>query len=348
MKKKKPSYCTHSLVTALRGLLLVLIGSLLPSYAAATLIFDDGGTHTINMTVNDNVAIRNGSTLNVVAPGEINAPAGTAAINTHESTINVTGGRIAGGGNAIDAEGSDIILSGTAQVIGGSGVGAAGRHSAIDGGGNVSLTISDSALVQDGDGLNGGTGYFTSADSSFFTGSGGEIRGGNGTNRGGDAILTDVVTATISAGRYVGGYGDVRGGNAINAEDADLVANISGGEFLGGHGGIHGGHAVNASLLLGNISGGVFTGGDGVDYGGSALADFFGDQGWDLTINGGIFNAGSGGIADGYLLFLNEFGSYEIDILGGLFGDLVVDRALVFSVELSMSLGWIYSFTMTF
>lgn len=95
---------------------------------------------------------------------------------------------------------------------------------------------------------------------------------------------------------------------------------------MGGYGGESGGHAVSLDRALRhpsmNISGGQLRGGDSDQHGGNALDIGSVHRGGAfLEISGGLFDAGMGGVSDGWLIFSSPYGSSNsVQITGGLFG----------------------------
>lgn len=89
---------------------------------AATVIFNDGGTHDIDYAVED-IEVRNGTTVNVLPGADIEAGVqGPGVFVTEESTLNVFGGDIKGyqassfgGDGVLVAWGSATISGGTIQ-----------------------------------------------------------------------------------------------------------------------------------------------------------------------------------------------------------------------------------------
>ncbi|MCU7931864.1 MAG: PEP-CTERM sorting domain-containing protein [Candidatus Thiodiazotropha sp. (ex Codakia rugifera)] len=298
----------------------------------ATVIYDDGGLHTISGVVVDDILLEHGSDLNVEGFAFIQPLAGAPAIvqdNTSPpagpSTINLSGNATVMGEilyrrwfneDSIVTIGDNAMIVGQGEYISGSGRGAVSGMRRAEVSGNARLLGAHNA-VDGGSAINN-----RSSGALFVSVSGGEITGGNGGQTGGDGISGrfDVVNIEMTGGVIQGGTGGNEGGHGIGVPDI-AIGTISGGEIIGGNGGQAGGHALfsDAGFDL-NITGGEFQGGNGGNTGGDALrlhSSFF-DPG-TATISGGSFDAGVGLFDDGWLLYLAGMGG-NIDITGGLFG----------------------------
>ena len=224
----------------------------------------------------------------------------------------------------------------------------------------------DNSIIQGGDSNNrGGDAITVGIEGMNLRMYGGELRGGNGTDHGGNGLVAfdegtniEMLAGTIRGGNgnisggiaykgeltlhdgeIRGGSGGINGGSAYIPHGFQSTEEIHGGLIAGGFGGEQGGHAIDhsspgrhSSPSLVIINGGEVIGGDSNEIGGSALV--IGSQttlGYrrgfaDYVINGGVFNAGTGSVEDGWLIntpdeIINEGDfSATISIYGGLFG----------------------------
>ncbi|MEL0585968.1 MAG: PEP-CTERM sorting domain-containing protein [Candidatus Thiodiazotropha sp. (ex. Lucinoma kazani)] len=312
-----------------KWLAIAFIG-IFSTQADATVIYGDGALHTISGVVIDDILLDHGSDLNVEGFAFIQPLAGAPAIvqdNTSPpagpSAINLSGNATVMGEilyrrwfneDSIVAIGDNAMIVGQGEYISGSGRGAVSGMRRAEVSGNARLLGAHNAV-------DGGSAIDNRSSGALFVSvSGGEIKGGNGGQTGGDGISGrfDIVNIDMTGGVIQGGTGGNEGGHGIGVPDT-TIGTISGGEIIGGNGGQTGGHALlsNADYDL-NITGGEFQGGNGGVTGGDALRLNSLDFG-TATISGGSFDAGVGLFDDGWLLYLTGFNGI-VDITGGMFG----------------------------
>jgi cytoskeletal protein CcmA (bactofilin family) len=263
------------------------------SGAHGTVIYDDGGAHTIQSPITDNIAVINGSSLVVGSGGVVTGVAGPSsewemfqgAVRVNGGTLDIVGnGRIVAGANAhainttfhpeATTTGSIVRLRDRARVIGDIvdilPNGGFTEATAVD-----RLYVSDRAVV---DGNISFSGYVRIEDQAMVLGD-----------------VFDQYNATYSLdmrGGVVGGTVHMHGSNGYNF-------NMSGGAILGGvnannswivnldmtGGYIGNGYRTNVSgAVNGEICGGQIDGGFFVDSFGIPPSS-------NLTISGGQFNA---------------------------------------------------------
>jgi hypothetical protein len=303
------------------------------SQAYATLIYDDGNTHQIGTTIFEDIRLENGTDLDVMQGGVIQATADLPAITRggpSASTINLSGDASVVGGIHYENWGNDddvVIASDDAQVlaqgetISGFGRGAVTGARGVEVSGNARLAgaeaLSNGGSAIDNNGSSGGI---------FAAIHGGEVVGGDGGQIGGNGIdgWIEVVNLEVSDGSIQGGDGSTQGGHGIYSFGT-ISGEVSGGLICGGDSATTGGDAIfsrdGVSL---DISGGSFQGGSDGTYGGNAIKSS-GDQGANTTISGGEFDAGRGLVDDGWLLSLTGSG-HNFEISGGLFGQDNIGR----------------------
>lgn len=260
----------------MRFLMTLVFLGLLTGLANATVVFDDGGTHTINSTIFDDVQLLNGSDLNVEQGGFIQGGIrrpyyGDPGSSTVTLSRNAT---VVGGINA--GEQDDFLIMRDESLV----VGSVSGQRRIE--------ISNNSRI-------------TGNINNFFPGlveidiSGGSVDGD---------IRAD------NEGIYLSMTGGRIGGIRKNTGAGGVSGTISGGEISRG--------IYNDGLGNLDISGGRIRGEDGGNTGGDALninGDLFMQE---LTISGGVFDAGSGSTEDGWLMYL--LGPLNVEITGGRFG----------------------------
>lgn len=319
-----------------RRLLVGLVAATIfaPS-ASATLIIQPDTSYTIDYVLFDDVHLPSSSSLDIVQGGLIIAPVGELAIRPGPN-IHWPIGRIAMSGNATviggisgswGSEWSSVILRDTSLVVGRfQGTNGTGGE-AISGVRLVDLEGHARVVGAYGD-SRGGTAVDNASSGAIIVNvRGGEIVGGDGGHTGGAGIgggTLEGFALDISDGQVRGGSGGVQGGNAMGQNGSEIFGgSISGGQFIGGHGGESGGHGIFTREVGSlSISGGQIRGGDGGEFGGDAmhLHNYWSNTN-TFHISGGEFDAGTGAIDDGWLLYLRGFG-LDMHITGGLFGYL--------------------------
>jgi hypothetical protein len=312
--------------------LIALIASLSPQ-ANATLILDDGNTHLISDALFDDVRLENGSSLHVTQGGSIETTPDQPAILTEwggsrgYSTVTLSGNANVTGGIQTDfSHGDTVNVSDDAQIIAQGETSSGQGRGAIVGAEHV-MVSGNGRLVGADNATNGGDGiYHYNSGNNTTTLDGGEIIGGNGGETGGNGIYgwIEVLELDMTEGTIQGGDGNTQGGHGAYS-NGGIQGSLTGGDIRGGSGET-GGDAIysNYGGLYLDISGGTYQGGSGDNYGGSAIYGDGDDYGFDTTISGGIFDAGSGLLDDGWLLnFRTDSGSGtlgHVDITGGQFG----------------------------
>lgn len=316
-------------------LAVVLVATTYVPVASATLIIQPNTSYTINDVLFDDVHLPFSSSLYITQGGLIIAPAGNYAIRPTAPSIHAPIGRVVMDGNATvlggigggwGSEWSAVIMRDDALVIGRAhespadmGMGAIGGVRLVD--------IEGSARVVGAYGESQGGRAIDNFSSGgvIINARGGEIVGGDGGHTGGAGIgggTSESFALNISNGVVRGGAGSVQGGNALGQGSFEIFhGSISGGRIYGGHGGQTGGHGIftyDVGSLL--ISGGQIRGGNGGEIGGDAIhlhSYWLGTA--EFVVSGGEFDAGLGGLDDGWLLYLVGFG-LDVHVTGGLFG----------------------------
>jgi hypothetical protein len=157
----------------------------------ATVVFSDGGTHTVNSPSVD-IALSNNTTLNVATGAVINAPSTSAAIG-------------------LSAVSTDFSLNNHIHVTGGSLTGGASTQ-AFSGRGGFGINAVFGTLDISGGTFTGGVGDFVPGDAVKVVGaqstiSNGTFHGAQGSPFGsaGNALSVYDGTMTISGGAFFGG-----------------------------------------------------------------------------------------------------------------------------------------------
>lgn len=319
-----------------RRLLVSLVAAtFFASNASATLIIQPDTSYTIDYVLFDDVHLPSSSGIDIVQGGLIIAPVGQLAIRPGPS-IHWPIGRITMSGNATviggisgswGSEWSSVILRDNSLVVGRfqgtNGTGGA----AISGVRLVDLEGHARVVGAYGDSRGGTAVENISSGGIIINARGGQILGGESAHSGGAGIgggTNEGFALDIRGGVIRGGSGDVQGGNALGQGNFEIFhGSISGGQIVGGHGGHSGGHGIFTFDVGGlSVSGGQVRGGDGGEFGGDAvhLHSYWSNTN-AIHISGGEFDAGTGAIDDGWLLYLRGFG-LDMHITGGLFGYL--------------------------
>ncbi|MES9950239.1 MAG: PEP-CTERM sorting domain-containing protein [Candidatus Thiodiazotropha sp.] len=313
----------------MKGIAYICLG-MISTQLNATVIFDDGGTHTINSLIYDNVILENYSDLNIVGGGLVITPGSDPAVYVPTSSTGNSGSTINMNGNAtviggIRMRSTDNIASSVVtredSIVVGQGVYSNGvGRAAISGAHHVE--INDNSRIVGATSETRGGAAIENGDSGHYhvTVNGGEIVGGQGEHAGGYGIdpSYDPVHLEITGGVVRGGYGEVNGGiGAINVNHGDAV--MTGGAIYGGDGGVNGGDAFysNDDLYM-DIYGGYLQGGTGGSNGGSAISIIQAEPA-NIRIFGGHFDAGLGGLDDGWVFDLRGSGIH-ISLYGGQIG----------------------------
>jgi hypothetical protein len=341
---------------------LALAGALAPSLASATLLINDGGTHSILAATAQSVLLENGSELRVQGSGSITgdgtntssslARGALSAGPLSNSTIRLSGNAqiFAGGDQYAIARslGGRLYLSGNSQVNGGI-FGFATTSPPVSP--SLRTYLSGNAVVNgnvDTDGL------VSLSGSSLITGHLFENNGGIALEMNGGTIQGGVSTgslvghsAFINDGAILGGYGGI-------ASNIDF--SIHGGLIDGGWGvysqdmlvELRGGQ-INGGMLFGSIADpdatgdrvSIFSGAIDADAGGWLLdfasIDFGGATSFDCSANttrfdiwGGQLGANSAGngIRLDYCATLDVYGT-GLSYAGGLLTGILADGSLL-------------------
>jgi hypothetical protein len=323
-------YITWSNFMLKKYLSIALFG-VLTGQASATIVFDDGDVHTIDAYTPDNLYLENSSDLNIVGRGVVRSVGEAPAISAHRFDssgylVNLSDKAKVFGTVLLPRETDErnqVILNDRSSIIGSSAYGTGDA----DGRQGVSradlIEVNDSATIRGGNSAFGvGGAAIGNADTMSYRVSinGGYVIGGRGFNVGGAGVNGEAepLKINLTKGLIKGGKGGVRGGFGVFTLSS-LMGFIDGGKIIGGPGREHGGTGVTAlENIRMAISNGYIRGGDSEVDGGSAF-DLSG-VGY-LDISGGSFNAGRGGVNDGYILELNlSEGIIHVTITGGQFG----------------------------
>ncbi|MES9969009.1 MAG: PEP-CTERM sorting domain-containing protein [Candidatus Thiodiazotropha sp.] len=318
-----------------KGFAIICLG-MLTTQLDATVIFNDGGTHTIDGFLFDNVELQNNSDLNIINGGFVITPGSDPAVYVPGSTgssVYMSGDATVVGGirmNGSDDFSSSVVTRDDSRVQGlgvtPSGVGMAAISGAhyVEINDNSSITGATSGALG-GDAIeNGDSGLYN------VTVNGGQVVGGQGGNTGGYGIDADYdpIVLQVSGGVISGGDGDLNGGFGIFNTNYGSVM-MTGGAIHGGDGGVTGGDAIYsfADLEMG-IYGGQVQGGNGGAYGGSAIATSTAStEPANIQIFGGQFDAGLGSIVDGWLFDILGLGS-NMSLFGGQIGYTAVGAGI--------------------
>ncbi|MES9896102.1 MAG: PEP-CTERM sorting domain-containing protein [Candidatus Thiodiazotropha endolucinida] len=314
----------------MKGIAYICLG-MISTQLNATVIFDDGGTHTINCLIYDNVVLENYSDLNIVGGGLVITPGSDPAINArgsfgdNGSSVNMSGNATVIGGiqmRSTDNFASSVITRNDSIVVGqgvhSNGVGRA----AISG--VYYVEINDNSRVVGSSSSDRGGAAIENGDVGRYrvTVNGGEVVGGVGGHTGGLGIDTyvDPLTLEVSGGVLRGGYGAINGGNGTHNTNGANVE-MTGGAIYGGDGGVIGGTAFSSQDNMEvDIFRGHLRGGSGGSYGGSAISTHTASTDpANIRIYGGEFDAGLGSIVDGWIFDVLGSGSH-MSIYGGQVG----------------------------
>ncbi|MEW8074126.1 MAG: PEP-CTERM sorting domain-containing protein [Candidatus Thiodiazotropha sp.] len=325
----------------MKGMAYICLGMISTQQLNAAVIFDDGGTHTINSLIYDNVVLENYSDLNIVSGGLVITPGSDPAVYVPTSSTGDSGSTINMSGNAtvigsISMRSTDNIASSVItrddSIVVGQGVYSNGLGRAAISGAHY-VEINDNSRIVGSTSYNRGGAAIANNDSGHYhvTVNGGEIVGGQGGQTGGRGIdpSYDPLYLDITGGVIRGGYGDVNGGfGAINSNYGNVV--MTGGAIYGGDGGVNGRDAFfsNNDLNM-DIFDGHLQGGYGGSYGGSAITIIQAEPA-NVRIFGGYYDAGLGGVDDGWIFNLIGGGSH-MSIYGGLIGHNAVGAG--FNIE---------------
>lgn len=295
----------------------------------ASIIFNDGGTHTINSLINDDIVLENGSGLNILQGGLIISNGidhAITRISTSESAVTLSGNAsVLGSINLNGPGGSDdpdsALIARDNSLIVGQGAYSNGVALPAVSGAHV-VEVYDSARILGSYGNDRGGAAIANGDSGHYhvTMNGGEVVGGEGGHTGGYGVdgYIDPLNFQMTGGVIRGGYGTVNGGTGLR--EANYLSGVmSNGVITGGDGGVSGGSAITVmDYIEMDILGGQIRGGNGGDYGGSAISVRSPDQS-NLEIFGGEFDAGLGDILDGWIFDVTGSRAH-MSIYGGLIG----------------------------
>lgn len=295
----------------------------------ATIIFDDGGTHTINNIVFDDIVLGNGSGLNIVQGGLVitdGIDPAISRITSTESAVTLSGNatvlgsiNLNGPGGSDDSD-SALIARENSLIVGQGGYSNSVARAAISGAHYVE--INDNSRIVGSTGTNRGGAAIENGDSGHYhvTVNGGEIIGGEGGQTGGFGIDTyvDTIALEITGGVIRGGYGTGNGGTGVVNVNAGTVV-MTDGAIYGGDGGVNGGDAFSTRDYINmDIYGGQIQGGSGGSYGGSGISILQAEPA-NIQIFGGQFDAGLGAIGDGWVFDASGSGAH-MSLFGGLIG----------------------------
>jgi hypothetical protein len=330
-----------------------LAGALAPSFASATLLIDDGGSHTINAPTSQSVLISNVSSLTIGTGGSI---VGDGSNNTSSlargalSTVPFSNSSIHLSGNAQVSAGADqyaiarsmggnLFLSGNSQVNGDI-FGFAGSSPPQSPA--LRTYLSDNAIVN---GSILSDGLIQISGNAFIAGNVFEENGGIALEMDGGMIAGRVRTGSLVGHSAIIRDGSILGGYGGNASNIDFSI----------HGGlIDGGWSVNSQDMLVELRGGQINGG--------MIFQSFGDTNThDSSVNifGGAIDAAVGGwLLDFTSAFdLSGIGSLDcsanastFNIWGGQLGGTSAGNGIrmdlcasldVYGTNLSYGSGWL-------
>jgi hypothetical protein len=298
-----------------------LAGALAPSFASATLLIDDGGSHLINTLTSQSVLLNNASSVEIGSGGSV--------VGDGSNVSPLTRGAL----STVPFSNSSIRLSGNAQVSAGTEQYAIARSM----GGNLFLTgnsqvngdifgfattsppaspslrtyISDSAVIN---GNIHSDGLFQISGNALITGGLFEANGGVALEMNGGVIQGHVNTSSLVGHSALIHDGSILGGYGGNASNIDFSI----------HGGlIDGGWAVNSQDMLVEVRGGQING--GMRFGSIADPNAIGSVSIfsgaiDALAGGWLFDFTSGFDAGGASSFDCSANTSRFDIWGGQLG----------------------------
>lgn len=265
-----------------------LAGALAPSFASATLLIDDGGSHAINSPTSQSVLLSNASSLTIGTGGSI---VGDGSNNTSSlargalSAVPFSNGSIHLSGNAQVSAGADqyaiarsmggnLFLSGNSQVNGDIfGFATTSPPTSAQ----LRTYISDNAVVN---GTVLSDGLFQISGNALITGGLFEANGGIALEMNGGTIQGHVSSSSLVGHSALINDGAILGGYGGNASNIDFSI----------HGGlIDGGWSVNSQDMLVELRGGQING--GMRFGNIADTTAVGDR---VSIFSGAINADAG------------------------------------------------------
>lgn len=275
-----------------------LAGALAPSFASATLLIDDGGTHVFGSSIGQSVTLGNGSTLRLTSGGSITGD-GTAAAPGIPAFARGAVESGVGSNSDIFLEGNSVVSAGTARVgiarvfsgelhVGGNSVvnGGAVGNIAIFGIGNTSppgplplkTFLADHAVIN---GHVQSDGFISISGNALINGNlleanagmALEMDGGQITGRVQNGSFVDH-TVLLRNGSILGGYGGT---------SSSLDFSMSGGT-------LEGGWSANSSQMDVELKGGQIEGGMNFGWIGDANS-----AGSNVNIFGGSIDAALGG-----------------------------------------------------
>lgn len=314
----------------IKGMAFICLG-MISTQLTATVIFDDGGTHTINSLIYDNVVLENYSDLNIVGGGLVITPGSDPAVyvptrsgSDSGSTINMSGNATVIGGIRMRSTNNiaSSVVTREDSIVVGQGVYSNGVGRAAISGAHY-VEINDNSRIVGATSEARGGAAIENGDSGAYHVSvnGGEIVGGRGVVGGyGIDSYIDGLNLDVTGGVIRGGNGTAIGGAGVtNVNYGNVV--MTGGAIYGGDGGVRGGDAFHSRDVLNiDIFGGHLQGGNGGSYGGSAISTSAGGgEPQNVQIFGGQFDAGLGVFEDGWLFDIFGRGSH-MSIYGGQVG----------------------------
>ena len=191
-------------------LLSLLILSLCTSsnyFTSATILYNDGQTHTITTNINEAILLRESSTL-ILPSGDytIRSPSGfDSGIKLQmSSNLNATGGDIIGG----DAS-SDHPIPGAGIIVGSASTATFYEGVTVRGGNNGAADTSDNLIYDE----------YYNIDNQ---------------NQGGDALVSQYFGSniTIHGGKFIGGSGSIKDGYSLHCH-GEAQIHVHGGSFYG-------------------------------------------------------------------------------------------------------------------
>lgn len=339
-----------------------LAGALAPSFASATLLIDDGGTHVFASSIGQSVTLDNGSTLRITSGGSVTGDGSSTA----PGVPGYARGAIEAGfgsNSHIYLEGNSVVSAGTARVgvsrilagelhVGGNSVVNAGLigNTALYAFGLTSppapsplkTFLSDHAVIN---GHVQSDGFISISGNALINGNlleahagmALEMDGGLITGRVQNASLVDH-TVQIRGGSILGGYG----GTA-----SSLDFSMSGGTLEGGWNARS--NNMNVEIKGGQIGGGMNFGRFADPTTAASNVNIFGGS-IDAALDGWLFDFTAGFDLGGYSSLDCSSNGSQFNLWGGQLGSTSAGNGIrmdlcasidVYGTNLSYSSGWL-------
>jgi hypothetical protein len=339
-----------------------LAGALAPSFASATLLIDDGGTHVFGSTIGQSVTLDNGSTLRLTSGGSITGD-GTSAAQAippfargaleagagSNSNIFLEGNSVVSAG--IDRVGISRFISGELHVGGNSVVqGGAVGNTALFGYGVTSppgpqllkTFLTDHAVIN---GHVESDGYISISGNALINGNLLEANSGMALEMDGGLITGHVRNASLVDHTVLIRGGSILGGYSSTASSLDFAMN--GGTLEGGWSARS--RIMDVEIKGGEIAGGMNFGWIGDPFSNASSVNIFGGS-IDASLGGWLFDFTPGFDATGYTSLDCSSNNTSFNLWGGQLGSNSAGNGIrmnlcanldVYGTNLNYSSGWL-------